>query len=256
MDRQNINKEFGHALEQFPPPANLPPSASLWGRLAFAARKMADLQVASVLQHLVPWLREIEGHVLELGCGGQPYRHYISSNCIYRGLDWEKTKEYFGYEAPDTIYYNGDIFPFEDGSFDNIFHTEVLEHVYNVDVFLSECRRVLKTGGAMFFSIPFQARYHYIPYDYWRFTPAALRCLLIQAGFKEITIVSRGNDISVAIYKNISVIYRWVRSGIIGKVFGVLSIPILIVLLLWGHFSLNVRIGSKDDCLGYIVIAR
>ena len=242
--------------EKFPSPPNLPPGGSLKGKVFFILRKLADLQVASVLQHLTPWLSGLSGDVLEIGCGAQPYRHLIPEECRYQGLDWSRAEEHFLYKAPDTIYYDGGKFPFVDDTFFNLFHTEVLEHVYDKELFLAECKRVLKPGGRMFCSVPFQARYHYIPIDFWRFTPAALNKLLTEAGFNDIEITSRGNDITVAAYKIISLVYRWLQAGIGGKFLGLILSPIALVSLLIGHLSLNTNIGSEDDCLGYIVKAR
>ena len=44
--------------------------------------------------------------------------------------------------------------PYSDGSFDLVVHSDTLEHVDNPVHALAECRRVLKTGGALCFTIP------------------------------------------------------------------------------------------------------
>jgi SAM-dependent methyltransferase len=44
--------------------------------------------------------------------------------------------------------------PFADASFDIVVHSDTLEHVANPVHALSECRRVLKTGGAICFTVP------------------------------------------------------------------------------------------------------
>jgi SAM-dependent methyltransferase len=241
--------------EGLAPVANNPPGKTIIGRLLFSLRLALDLQVASVLRHLRPWLEERNGNLLEVGCGAQPYRHLVPSSCHYTGLDWEQAEAHFNYRLPDTVYYRGDIFPFEDGSFDHLFHTEVLEHVYQAGLFLAECRRVLQPEGTMFFTVPFQARYHYKPHDYFRYTPAALERMLGEAGFRQIEIRPRGSDITVAAYKCISVFYRWIQSGLAGKLAALLVSPVAILVLLLGALSLRSSIGSPDDCLGYTVTA-
>jgi SAM-dependent methyltransferase len=242
--------------EGFRPPANNPPGTTFTGKALFFMRSILDMQMGSVYLHLRPWLKERNGTLLEVGCGAQPYRHLLPASCRYTGLDWNEAESHFDYRLPDTIYYDGNQFPFEDGVFDNLFHTEVLEHVYHAGPFLSECHRVLKPSGTMFFSVPFQARYHYKPHDFFRYTPAALERMLDETGFRQIEIRPRGSDITVAAYKNMSVLYRWLQSGLGGKIAGILLLPFALPILAIGWLSLRLSAGSHDDCLGYTVTAK
>ncbi|MBF0386129.1 MAG: methyltransferase domain-containing protein [Candidatus Omnitrophica bacterium] len=241
--------------EKFVPPSNLPPGRNVLTKLIYFLRCFADLQIASLLFYLKPWLQRVDKRILEVGCGAQPYRHMLSKKSDYTGLDWEESKNIFGYQAPQAVYYKGGKFPFGDQSFDYVFHTEVLEHVWDYRQFLSECVRVLKPEGKMFLAMPFQGRYHYIPQDFWRFTPAALTRLLEEAGFKEIKIFNRGTDITVAMYKFVSVIYRWLSRGIFTRILGLLFIPFALLALIVAHITIVFGIGSPDDCLGYAVEA-
>ena len=68
-------------------------------------------------------------------------------------------------------------------SVENVLATETLEHVSRPVRFLAEARRCLSPGGRLMLTVPFAARWHYIPHDYWRFTPSGLRQLLTDAGF-------------------------------------------------------------------------
>lgn len=249
MSRKNNN-------EGFRPVANKPPGTTFTGKARFFIRSILDMQMGSAYRHLQPWLKKRNGALLEVGCGAQPYRHLVPAACRYTGLDWHEAESHFSYRLPDTIYYDGGQFPFEDGSFDDLFHTEVLEHVYHANRFLTECRRVLKPSGSMFFTVPFQARYHYQPHDYFRYTPAALKKILEEAGFRQIEIKPRGSDITVAAYKNLSVLYRWLQSGLTGRIAGVLLLPFAMPLLIVGWLSLRLTIGSYDDSLGYTVTAK
>lgn len=243
------------AQERFQPLKNLPPGATLTGRLRSLARRVLDLQVHSVLTCLTPWIKARQGRVLEVGCGAQPYRHLLPANCDYQGLDWAMAGEVFDYHATDVQLFSGGPFPFPDASFDSVFHTEVLKHVPDPLEFLQQCRRVLKPGGALFFSVPFQARFHYIPHDYWRFTPSGLALLLGKAGFAEVTATPRGTDVTVAAYKTLSLTYRWLQEGPAGKALGICSLPLALACLVAGHTSLALKRGSTDDCLGYAVTA-
>ncbi len=251
--------ELNNTLEKreaHPSPPNLPPGNSFSGKIRFFCRGILDLQVSSVRRLIKPWLSNCSGQFLEVGCGAQPYRYLLPSECCYTGLDWEGAESYFAYNSAETVYYAGEKFPFENLFFDAVFHTEVIEHVENYQQFLLECHRVLKDKGQMCFSVPFSARYHYQPYDYWRFTPAGKRKILADADFHVIHIYPRGNDITVASYKIISIIYRWLRGEFPAKLLAVFLTPIFIAALTIGHFSLRLPwMGSLDDTLGYVVLA-
>ncbi|MFZ0052732.1 MAG: class I SAM-dependent methyltransferase [Desulfobaccales bacterium] len=242
--------------EALPPPPNLAPGNTLKSRLLYSLRTLLDLQITSVLRALKPWLAGLKGNVLEVGCGAQPYRHLIPGSCAYLGLDWYMAQAVFGYRAEDLVYFDGRKFPLKEGSFDNLFHTEVLEHINDPFRFLRECHRVLKPGGSLFFSVPFQARYHYIPHDYWRFTPAGLEILLAGAGFSDWNITPRGNDIVVAAYKVFSLGFRWLSSQGRLRLLGLIFAPVAGLALMAGHLFLRLSVGSPDDCLGYNVRAR
>jgi SAM-dependent methyltransferase len=242
--------------ESFPPPSHNPPGTTLLSRLRYFARICADLQVVTGVRSLKPWLANCSGKILEVGCGAQPYRHLVPAACDYTGLDWEGSKEQFDYHVPDTVYYDGGVFPFGDASFARLFHTQVLEHIYEDRFFMQECRRVLNPGGELFFTVPFQARYHYIPHDFRRYTPAALERMLREAGFAKIMITPLGSDLTVAAYKCLSLVYRWLQGGVAGKILGVLTLPAGLLFLLAGQLSLLLPVGSADDCLGYAVLAR
>lgn len=69
-----------------------------------------------------------------------------------------------------------------DESFDIIICTEVLEHVANPFDAVKELRRMLKTGGRLFVTTPFNFRIHGPLPDNWRFTIHGLKEL-----FKDFT---------------------------------------------------------------------
>ncbi len=49
---------------------------------------------------------------------------------------------------------DGKSLPFNDSTFDVVFHTMVAEHVEHPEIFMSECKRVLKPGGTILFQTP------------------------------------------------------------------------------------------------------
>jgi len=80
--------------------------------------------------------------------------------------------------------------PFADATFDHILAFWLFEHVYDISTIAGEAYRVLKPGGKLLVSVPFQHQYHgdnsptgsYD--DYWRFTHTSLLKWWESAGFK------------------------------------------------------------------------
>lgn len=66
----------------------------------------------------------------------------------------------------------------EDGRFDYVVCTEVLEHVLQPFDAVAEIRRMLRPGGRLYLSTPFDLRIHGPLPDCWRFTEHGLRALL------------------------------------------------------------------------------
>src|SRR6185437_11496064 len=124
----------------------------------------------------------------------------------YRAIDHADALRHFGYSMPDTTYYEGDRWPVEDDSVDVVVCTETLEHVPEPRAFLAEAARCLRSGGCLILTVPFAARWHFIPHDYWRFTPSALQRLLTATGFSSTIVCARGNALTVACYKVMALI--------------------------------------------------
>jgi SAM-dependent methyltransferase len=246
--------------EAWKPLPHVPPD-SVAHVFLFRMRLFFDPEVGTVYRDLKRAFKGTVGNVLDVGCGLQPYRHLLPPRTQYHALEWEGSDLYFSAGTGDALYYAGTRFPFEEGTFDLVFHTAVLEHVYRLAPFLSECHRVLATGGKMFFTVPFAARNHYIPHDFWRLTPASITRLLQEADFTDIQVVPRGGDIAVAIHKVNSVFYRVTFRTIpnkclrmVNRGFFMLLFALPVVLFtLAGHLSILLNLGSPDDPLGYTV---
>jgi SAM-dependent methyltransferase len=141
-----------------------------------------------------------------------------------------------------------------------VLSTETLEHVAEPQDFLDEAFRCLRPGGRLLLTVPFAARWHFIPHDYWRFTPSGLQRLLSAAGFTKIAVFARGNEVTVACYKVMALIIGlvmpqgeslWKRAAM--RAIGIPLLPVLILLALVGNLSLFSKGG--DDCLGYTAVA-
>jgi len=84
--------------------------------------------------------RNAKGKIIELGCGDSPYfNHSIK-------VDIRRFKNYlcFDLNSPFLI----------EEKFDTVIATEVIEHLWNADNFLSECHRILNEDGILILSTP------------------------------------------------------------------------------------------------------
>ena len=251
--------QLDRAAESWRPPL-FRPVKTRTDRWFAAARRFLDLQAGSIWNDLSQLLPERRGFVLDAGCGAQPYRSLVNADAAYQGIDYADAERHFGYSMPDTTYYEGDRWPISDASVDVVLSTETLEHVPDPPVYLSQAFRCLKPGGILILTVPFAARWHFIPNDYWRFTPSGLRRLLSAAGFTGIAVFARGNVVTVACYKVIALFLRLVMpqtetawKRIVLRASGILVLPFLILLAAIANLSL--AFDGGDDCLGYTVIA-
>ena len=256
LRRQNM---VHRTAERWRPPlftADVTPIA----RVVAALRRCLDLQAGSIYRDLKAELARPHGLVLDVGCGAQPYRSLIHPQDRYLGIDIAASRDYFGYDVPDTIYYDGDTWPVTDASVDTILCTETLEHVRDPGAFLAEAARVAKPGATLLITVPFSARWHFIPHDYWRYTPSSLKNLLEAHGFSDVAVFARGNEITVACYKWMALILPLIMptgktpiAAALLRLIGLLFSPLLLILAVVANLSLLGRGG--DDCLGYTAVA-
>jgi SAM-dependent methyltransferase len=249
------------AAETWRPPIFTPPTTrqAVGGA---AVRRFFDLQAGSAWADLREELATVEGTLVDVGCGAQPFRGLVPPAVSYIGIDTADAEAQFGYRIPDTIYFEGDRWPIDDGAADAVLCTETLEHVFDSRGFLAEATRIIKPDGRLILTVPFSARYHYIPNDYWRFTPAGLERLLREAGFVDIQVFARGNAVTVAAYKTMALFLplllpQGAEGGVEKngrRLLGLALSPAFAALAAVGNASL--RGPGGDDCLGYTVLAR
>ena len=119
-------------------------------------RIIEKMRVGAVLKALQG---KESGDVLEIGCGaGNVLEKVEAAKRV--GIDFslrmaQRTRERL--RAGGTLWVlqaDGQVLPFQDQSFDGILCTEVLEHVENPDLLLSEIRRVARPDAAIALSIP------------------------------------------------------------------------------------------------------
>jgi SAM-dependent methyltransferase len=108
--------------------------------------------------------------VLDVGCGVKPYYPFFAGAASYVGVD---VKENLDADLIGSV----DALPVEDGSFDVVLCTQVLEHVDDPALAVRELHRVTAPGGRVLASTHGVMLYHPNPQDLWRWTHTGLRRL-------------------------------------------------------------------------------
>lgn len=114
--------------------------------------------------------------LLELGCGRSDFLfEFQNAGFECRGLDRDisSVQNEYGLEVKQCDLTN-DVFPYNDESFDVVYHKSVLEHMHNPENLMNETIRVLKPGGKLIILTPdwhtqwknfFEDFTHSRPYD-------------------------------------------------------------------------------------------
>jgi SAM-dependent methyltransferase len=195
-----------------------------------------------------------KGTTLDFGCGTMPYKQLFSNTEKYIGLDIETSGN--PYERQPDILYDGKVIPLENNSIDNIFCTEVLEHVFNPNEVLKEMHRILKPNGQLLLTCPFAIFEHEVPYDYARYSSYGLTHLLKENGFEVISFNKTGSFLSTLIQLWAVYIYFAIaKLPIIKHLLFILLISPLFVLANLLDLLPN-KIKRKDLYLNNIVLAK
>lgn len=133
-------------------------------KLGVLLRNEADMAFRRRALRLLDWLELRDGErVFDCGCGMGFYLMTIGAlrQVELVGLDGDTERLHWAQrEQVPAALLSGDILklPFPDASFDKVLMSEVLEHISDDRVALSEIYRVLKPGGILALSVP-HARY-------------------------------------------------------------------------------------------------
>lgn len=203
---------------------------------------------------------QLQGRILDFGCGSKPYESLFINASEYIGLDYDSEGHTHMNEHIDVIY-DGKQIPFTDGHFDSVFSSEVFEHIFNLEEIIPEIRRVMKKGGKILITCPFVWNEHEVPVDFARYTQFALKHMFEKNGF-QILAQEKSGDFTMAIYQMRMVYFNQhfiPAFPLFGKMkFFRTNIPPLInpILNTWYSFWHWVLPKRQDLYLNNIVLAK
>jgi 2-polyprenyl-3-methyl-5-hydroxy-6-metoxy-1,4-benzoquinol methylase len=193
-------------------------------------------------------------NLLDLGCGNKPYKEWyapLTGSSI--GCDAVQSSE----NVVDDICLASNL-PYESGSFETVFSTQVLEHVFEQQQMINEAARVLKPGGHLILSVPFTWELHEEPYDFFRVTKHGLKEMFEKSGFEIDYIKANGGKWATMFQMMINTVYSTFKYKTIKA--KILKIIFLELKLTWliNKFAIWVDKRHFDDVwtLNYLVVAK
>jgi SAM-dependent methyltransferase len=180
---KNWGKQLHGALYQILLPLLVrPPRAWYQGKTRTRVR-------VAVMRFLESWQDRIYGKVLDVGAGSWPYpRQLFQDRCEYIATD---CFEHPNIDVVSDIHHLTE--QFVPQSFDFVICTDVLEHIPYPWKAAQELCAVLKPGGTLLLTTPFNFHLH-SERDYWRISSDGLRLLLQElAGFDDVEITPVGH---------------------------------------------------------------
>ena len=146
----------------------------------FAKNWLVHRFMRQTMEQVAPLAR---GHLLDVGCGTQPYRRLFDHVSRYTGMDRDRTR----YARAD-LWADALALPMRSNACDTVLCNQVLEHVPEPQQVMNEMARVLRPGGTLILTAPHIWGLHEIPHDYYRYTPYGLRHLTEKAGLSVVEI--------------------------------------------------------------------
>lgn len=179
--------------------------------------------------------RLAHGVLLDVGCGLKPYEKFFTPFVKkYLGMEYSETSGYRG----NTADFCGDAMqmPVADESFDTILCTEVLEHVPDPELVITEFSRILRPGGTIILTAPFFYPVH-DAWDFFRYSSDGIAAILKRHRF-EIEKVEplSGGGVTMAMMLNL----YWYQIGFMWTKWlypiGIVLRPLLLILV----FMINI----------------
>lgn len=152
-------------------------------------------------------ITELSSHItgLTLDVGAGDYDRYSGLFSSKRYIRLDPNTE----NRPDLVA-DAHALPFQHELFDSVVCTQVLEHLENPFLAVTEFRRVLKSQGIVLLTVPQVNELHEEPYDFYRYTRFGITHLLEAHGFQVSRVEQRGGFFSALAQQIIRyLIDRW-----------------------------------------------
>ena len=159
------------------------------------SKHVASLQIPEYAKVISQYAK---GSLLDCGAGKVPFYG------VYKDLVSDITCTDWGSSPHNLQHIDMEVdlskkLPFDESSIDTILLADVLEHLSDPQLLLSESARILRTDGHILIFVPFLYWLHEQPHDYYRYTEHALTNLIESSGLVSVEIYPYGGGSDVLI---------------------------------------------------------
>jgi SAM-dependent methyltransferase len=154
---------------------------------------------------------ELQGRVIDVGCGTKPYRPYFGHAQAYTSCDVTATRGQVDLICP------ADRIPVEAQAFGSVLCTEVLEHVPDPLSVMREFHRILVHSGRVLITVPMFWPEHEQPWDFRRFSGHGLLHLANASSFRVDHLAPRGGKVAMVGQVVLTAFQRYFRSRLLRR---------------------------------------
>lgn len=212
----------------------------------FIALSRLRQSIETAIAHHLKGLKN--GVVVDVGAGDAPYAPLFASlGHRYVRCDLEGEVE--------ALITPGLPIPLPDGLADVVVSFQVLEHVWDLDWYLGECRRLLKGDGKLLLSTHGNWLYHPHPTDFRRWTRDGLQKELEIRGFEVVEIVAALGPLAWTTQFRALGYYEILRRfGIVGRVLTALICSVMNARMMAEDF-ITPRAVINTNAATYLMVA-
>ncbi len=194
------------------------------------------------------------GKILDVGGKKVKKRGYFNAELITSRVEYLNLDKS---TMPD-IYASADSIPRNNCTYDLVICSELLEHVYDPKLVLSEIARVLKPGATALITVPFMYPFHADPSDFGRYAKPFWEKTLKDLEFSSIDIREQGTYFTT-IANSIKVLHSQLTSRSLRALLKPVVLAITyscVALEMKFHQSKQLQSIITNFHLGYAIVAR
>ena len=203
-------------------------------------RRFLDLQFDSIMhcfELLVP--SKNFKSILDIGSGQSPYKNYFNNFDKFESVDSDASMN-ATYRSLNQIQHQ---------KYDLILLIETLEHIADPQTLLENIHALMKPNSELWISVPFAARYHPCPEDYYRWTSNGLKYLLEKNNFRIQKLLIRGNSLHTLVSKFNFLVFKY-------RPISLIFLPVNILFIVLLKIFCRIITSKETDPLGYFICAQ